>query len=170
MASGRPDYYTPKQLAKYLGVGVEMINQYTRKGLLTREKMYIFADECRYDIFWLPEGPDGIDEQVTLLEGWTFSGNNYKLEEVERFEKEHPDLIPPKEDYPGLPGEKSLIGWKAISEPFGLKVWKDGKKPNGMKKHTEKENFPLMKLPGKKQRPYAYLSQIQKYLASSQKK
>ena len=102
--------------------------------------------------------------------------------EKTRFEKEN-DLIkgndqdelstpspPDQEKYPGEPGEMSLVGWRAICKPFGLKVGKDGKKPKSMNQHTEKENFPLMRMPGKKQRPYIYLSQINKYLASFQKK
>jgi len=72
------------------------------------------------------------------------------------------------EKYPGSPNEKPLVGWRAICEPFGLKVSKDGKKPKSMNQHTEKDNFPLMRMPNNK--PYTYLSQIKEYLASSQKK
>ena len=160
MASDRPDYYTPKQLAKYWRRGVEMINQWTRKGLLTREKMYIFADECRYDIFWLPEGSDGIDEQVTLLEGYTFSGNNFKLEEVERFEKENPSLIPPQEKYPGKPGEKPINGLRYIAQYLGLSA--------DYLKHCWKEKNCSFNKEGRKL--YAYPSQLEKWRASQNKK
>ena len=160
MASDRPDYYTPKQLAKCWGVDVERINHYTRKGLLTREKMYIRGDGCRCDICWLPVGPDGIDEQVTLLEGFTFSGNNYKLEEVERFEKERPDLIPPKEEYPGLPGEKSINGLRYIAQYLGLSA--------DYLKHCWKEKNCSFNKEGRKL--YAYPSQLDKWRASQNRK
>ena len=116
----------------------------------------------------MPEDYSLADLKLLELEEMIHVGKYYKLEEVEQFEKTNPSLIPPQEEYPGLPDEKLLIGWRAICEPFGLKVGAGGKKPNSMKKHTKNENFPLMRMPNGK--PYTYLTQIKEFIASSQKK
>ena len=93
-------------------------------------------------------------------------------QEKERFKKEECNSLKlrDQEEYPGEPGEMTLVGWRAICKPFNLKVGKAGKKPKSMNKHTEKKNFPLMRMPGIKRRPYTYLSQIKIYLAAFQKK
>ena len=174
----RPEWYTDEALAKCWGVAVDMVRLYNQSGKLKAE--VLFANNEGQDKCWMPEDYTEADWNLLCLEEMHYVGKYYKLQEIEWFEKENPSIkcqtheklpyLTPdnQEKYPGGPGEMTLVGWRDICKPFGLNPGRDGKKPKSMKQHTDRDNFPLMRMPNNK--PYTYLSQIKKYLALFQKK
>jgi len=159
----RPPWYTAKALADYWKKPIDIVHLYHQSGKLKLEKMYCY--EGNNTPFWLPEDHDTIDEQVTFLEGGTFVGAYYKLQEVERFEEKEGITVPHAQDkYPSLlaveKNEKAISGLSAIAKYLDLT-------PDYLKRSWKNNGYPFNKGPKKL---YAYPSQLKVWRSLKTKK
>jgi len=157
----RPKWYTAEALAKCWGVDLDFVNLHNQTGQLKAE--VLFTDSERNNQCWMPENYTEADWQQLRLEEMIHVGKYFKLEVVESFENENPDLIKNhvQEAFPRLVrNEVSLKGLKKIADYLGLTA--------DYLKHCWKEkNYPINK-EGRKL--YAYPSQLDKWRASRNKK
>jgi len=187
MSFPRPKYYTVDQLAEEWRVSVWKVNDLVDTGQLVKSEIF-FSKESKSDVFndldlppeeWSEANEDEMSYQELhddLCEVLTDGEKQYyiKLEEVERFEKDHGltvggDQEEPgghshqkNEKFPGIPNEQPLYGMPDIARHIGktpdylLHVWKK----QGCPINKDHNNFGT----------YAYPSQLDAWRSSKTKK
>lgn len=175
MPNKRLDWFTIDVLAEEWGYSSERISLYIQSGQLMQHERWTHP-ESSIDI-WIPclnYRKEDIKKKRDELfsEHYDVEGTYIKLEEVERFEKEHGITVggdqeeprnptpPTREDFPGLPDETPLNGLKKISEHVGLTY-------DYLKRCWKKDGYPINK---SKQKLYAYPSQLNNFRPPKEKK
>jgi hypothetical protein len=134
MSFPKPRYYTASTLAEVLGRSLDMIENLTQTGEL--KSHFLFIGPGNHEDF--RSGNLSEDEVMFIrVQKKKFVGRVYKLEDVERFEKEH-GMSPPRneEDSTSSPDEIPIYGIKDIAAYLGyksyghlLRTWKEKKCP-----------------------------------------
>ena len=159
----RPKWYTAEELATCWCIDISMIHRYNQTGQLISEVMFNYLDgTCKC---FMPEDYTEADLELLNLEEMIHVGKYYKLEEVERFEKEYGmSTSHAQEEYPSLltdgGKDEPIYTLKKIGSYLNLSS-------DYLKHDWAKMNCPFNKS-GKKL--YAYPSQLRKWQAAQNKK